>query len=149
MIRPARADELGWVADTVAAAFRGYIPRMGRVPAPINADHAAAIAAGEVHLFEIEGERLGLIVARAADDHFFVDILAVAPGAQRRGVGRALMRFAESAARRAGLGAVRLYTNVKMTETRRFYPALGYRQIEQRREDGFDRVYFEKRLGER
>jgi ribosomal protein S18 acetylase RimI-like enzyme len=119
---------------------------MGRAPAPITADHAAAIAVGEVHLFEIEGERLGLIVARGAGDHFFVDILAVAPAAQRRGVGRALMRFAEDAARRAGLGAVRLYTNVKMTENLRFYPALGYRQIDERREDGFERVYFEKRL---
>jgi GNAT superfamily N-acetyltransferase len=147
VIRRARADELGWVSDTVAAAFRGYIPRMGRAPAPMNADHAAFIAAGEVHIFEIEGDRLGLIVERAATDHLFVDILAVAPAAQRRGVGRALMRFAEAEALRLGLGAVRLYTNVKMTENLRFYPALGYRPVETRREDGFERVYFEKRLG--
>ncbi|HZB93334.1 MAG TPA: GNAT family N-acetyltransferase, partial [Stellaceae bacterium] len=146
MIRLARAEDLGWVADTIAAAFRAYIPRMGRAPAPITADHAAYIAAGEVHVFEAEGQRLGLIVQRAEADHLFVDILAVAPGAQHRGVGRALMGFAEDEARRLGLPALRLYTNAKMSEALRFYPALGFRQVAERREDGFDRVYFEKRL---
>ncbi|HWI26837.1 MAG TPA: GNAT family N-acetyltransferase [Stellaceae bacterium] len=146
MTRVARPDELGWVADTIAASFRPYIARMGRAPAPVTADHAAMIAAGEVHLLEEAGERLGLIVLRAAPDHLFVDIVAVASGAQRRGIGCALMRFAEVEARRLGLPAVRLYTNAKMAEALSFYPALGYRQTDARREDGFDRVYFEKRL---
>ncbi len=146
MIRLARAEELGWVADTISAAFGIYVPRMGRAPAPMSADHAALIAAGQVHLFEVEGERLGLIVLQRKPDHLFVDIVAVVPAAQHRGVGRALMRFAEGEARRLALPAVRLYTNAKMTENLRFYPALGYRQTEARREDGYDRVYFEKRL---
>lgn len=146
MIRLAWPDELGWVADTIAASFRPYIARMGRAPAPVTADHAAMIAAGEVHLLEEAGDRLGLIVLRAKPGHLFVDIIAVVSGAQRRGIGRALMRFAEAEARRLGLAAVRLYTNAKMTEALSFYPALGYRQTGARREDGFDRVYFDKRL---
>ena len=135
------------MAGTIAAAFRVYIPRMDREPAPMTADHAALVAAGEVHVLEEAGERLGLIVQRAYPDHLYIDILAVPLEAQHRGIGRRLLAFAEAEAVRLGLPALRLFTHEKMTENRRFYPRLGYRQIDARREDGFDRVYFEKRLG--
>lgn len=146
MIRRARADEVAWVAETIAAAFNRYIPRIGRLPAPMVADHGALVAAGEVHVLEEAGERLGLIVQRPAADHLYIDILAVLPAAQHRGLGRQLLGFAEAEARRLGLPAVRLFTNVKMTENLRFYPRLGYRQTGQHSEDGFERVDFEKRL---
>jgi ribosomal protein S18 acetylase RimI-like enzyme len=147
MMRRARADDVAWVAETVAAAFSPYIARIGRVPAPMTADHGALVAAGEVHVAEEQGERLGLVVMRAAADHLYVDILAVRPEAQHRGIGRRMMRFAEDEARRLGLPALRLYTNAAMIENLRFYPLLGFRRTEARQEDGFDRVYFEKRLG--
>lgn len=147
MIRPARADEAAWVAETVDAAFALYVPRIGRKPAPMNADHAASIAAGEVHILERDGERLGLVVQRAKQGHLFIDILAVTPAAQHQGVGKALLDFAEEEARRLGLPALRLYTHAKMTENLRFYPARGFRQTGTKQEDGFDRVDFEKRLG--
>jgi hypothetical protein len=39
---------------------------------------------------------------------------------------------------------VELYTNALMTENLRYYPRLGYVEYDQRRENGFDRVYFRK-----
>ena len=54
--------------------------------------------------------------------------------------------FAESLARRLDLPAIRLYTNVKMTENLPFYESLGFLEVERRREDGFDRVYFSRSL---
>ena len=134
------------MAATIRAAFRQYIERIGREPAPMTADFAALVAAGDVHVFEAKGERLGLVVLRVKPDHLFVDILAVSEAARRRGVGRKLMGFAEAEARRLGLPAVRLYTHAKMTENRRFYPALGYRELAPYTADGFERVGFEKRL---
>ena len=56
------------------------------------------------------------------------------------------MAFAEETARRGGLPSIRLYTNVKMTENIPFYEDLGFVETTRRREDGFDRIYFEKRL---
>jgi hypothetical protein len=47
---------------------------------------------------------------------------------------------------RLGLRRVHLYTNAKMTANLSIYPRLGYVEIDRRSEDGFDRVYFEKRL---
>jgi ribosomal protein S18 acetylase RimI-like enzyme len=147
VIRPARRDDVDWVRATVVAAFERYIPRMGRKPQPMLADHGALIAAGEAHVLERDGERLGLIVLRAQPDHLYVDIVAVLPGVQGQGLGRELLAFAEAEARRLSLPAIRLFTNAKMTENRRFYPRIGYRETGQRSDDGFDRVYFEKRLG--
>jgi ribosomal protein S18 acetylase RimI-like enzyme len=83
---------------------------------------------------------------RRVADHLFVDILAVRPEAQHRGIGRRLMAFAETEAVRLSLAALRLYTNAAMTENLRFYPRLGFRRTNARSEDGFDRVDFEKEL---
>lgn len=112
----------------------------------MDADFSALVAAGEVYLLEEEGIRLGVIVLRSAEDHLFVETVAVLPAAQGRGAGRRLMAFAEDEAVRRGLPPVRLYTNALMTENLRFYPKLGYRETARHREDGFDRIYFDKRL---
>ncbi len=146
MIRRARGDEIAWIAETIAAAFSRYIPRLGRVPLPMIADHAAMVAAGEVHVLEEAGERLGLIVQRPASDHLYVDILAVLPAAQHRGVGRRLLAFAESEALRLSLPALRLFTGARMTENLRFYPLAGFRETGRHVEKGVEQVDFEKRL---
>lgn len=110
------------------------------------ADYPAQIAAGEVQVLEVAGRLQGFIVLRAAADHLFVENVAVRPERQGRGDGRRLMAFAERAARRLDLPAIRLYTNVKMTENLPFYRSLGFVEVERRREDGFDRVYFRRTL---
>ena len=56
----------------------------------------------------------------------YVDALGVAPEAQRQGVGRALMRHAESRARELGLNRVRLDVRNANPNGIRFYEALGY-----------------------
>ena len=47
-IRPAREDDLAAVRATARAAYAGYVPRIGREPAPMVADFAAALAAGRL-----------------------------------------------------------------------------------------------------
>jgi ribosomal protein S18 acetylase RimI-like enzyme len=84
---------------------------------------------------------------RPGADHLFIENVAVHPDHQGRGLGQRLLARAESEAGARGLPALRLYTNVKMTENFPFYEALGFVETERRREDGFDRVYMEKRLG--
>ena len=64
-----------------------------------------------------------------------------------RGIGGSLIRFCEAEARRSGAEVVTLYTNEMMVENLTLYPRLGYVETGRRREDGFDRVYFEKRVG--
>jgi GNAT superfamily N-acetyltransferase len=55
--------------------------------------------------------------------------LMVHPSCQRRGLARHLMSFAETAARRAGCGAMRLDAFTGNSPSLRLYQALGYRDV--------------------
>lgn len=147
IIRPARPDEADWARAVVRRAYALYVPRMGKEPAPMLADYGAIIAAGEVHVLEDAGSPAALIVIYPKEDALFIENIAVDPAIQRKGHGRALLGFAEREARHRGLKALRLYTNAMMTENLAYYPRLGFRETERREEDGYSRVFFEKRVG--
>ncbi len=102
--------------DLVRASFSKYVERIGREPAPMLEDYTALIRAGEVWVLAEGGEVLGVLVMRPAEDHLFVDNVAVAPRHQGKGLGRELVAFAEEKAAEHGLPEVRLYTNEKMHE---------------------------------
>lgn len=147
MIRPAVASDEPEIRQCAEQAYARYVPLIGRKPAPMVADFAAQIAEATVHVASTEQEGLlGFIVFYATDGHMLLENVAVRPGAAGRGIGKALIGFCEDAARLGGLNVVRLYTNEKMADNLVIYPRLGYAEIERRREDGFNRVYFEKTL---
>jgi ribosomal protein S18 acetylase RimI-like enzyme len=145
-IRRASAGDAVAAAELTSAAYRPYIERIGREPAPMGADFGALIAAGDVWLATDQNRVVGVLVLRHLGSTLLLENVAVDPAHQGRGIGRALIDHAEQVARGAGLGAVDLYTNAHMTENLRLYPSLGYDLIERRREDGFDRVFFRKSL---
>jgi ribosomal protein S18 acetylase RimI-like enzyme len=111
------------------------------------ADFAARIAAVRVHVAtDPAGRVTGFVIFQAEGRAMLLENVAVLPALAGRGIGGALIRFCEDTARRRGLDAVRLYTNAKMTDNLALYPRLGYVEVDRRMEDGFDRVFFEKRL---
>ena len=63
----------------------------------------------------------------AAEEALVTHRLAVAPAAQGRGVAQALLRQAETEARRRGLRTLRVDTNSENAATQRLFPKLGYR----------------------
>ncbi|MFJ2718440.1 GNAT family N-acetyltransferase [Streptomyces sp. NPDC091412] len=147
-IRAASAAEVPAVKAVTDAAYRPYIERIGVVPAPMEADHAANVAAGKVFVVrEPEGGRVtGLVVIEARADHLFLDSIAVHPDAHGTGVGRRLLEFVDTRARALGLPEVRLYTNALMWENQRIYPRFGYEVVERRVDGPYDRVHYRKRL---
>ena len=146
-IRPATGTDVAAVQALARAAYALYVPRIGREPAPMHADFATQIATGQVHVATLDNVCVGYIVLYPRGDHVHVENIAVDPRAQGRGVGKALLNFAEDRASDHGLYAIELYTNEKMTENLQLYPRLGYREIDRRSEAGFARVYFRKDLG--
>jgi len=146
MIRPARSADADWARAVVRRAYALYVPRMGKEPAPMLADYGALIAAGEVYVLEDAGAPAALIVIYPKEDALFIENIAADPSAQRKGHGRTLLAFAEREAQRLGLKFLRLYTNAAMTENLTYYPSLGFRETERREEDGYKRVFFEKRV---
>ena len=147
MIRAGRREDADWARALVRRAYALYVPRMGQEPAPMLADYAALIDAGELQVLEEAGSPVALIVLRRDEDAIFVENIAVDPQIQRKGHGRTLLAFAEDEARRLGLTAIRLYTNAAMTENLAYYPRLGFRETDRREEDGYNRVFFEKWVG--
>jgi GNAT superfamily N-acetyltransferase len=138
--------DLAAVQRIVREAYTPYIARIGKEPGPMRSDYAAQIAAGTVSVAEIDGAIGGLIVLIAEADHLLLDNIAVAPEQQGRGVGSALMRFADDVARRRGFGALRLYTHVLMTENITRYLRLGWRETHRATVNGYDRVYMVKTI---
>jgi GNAT superfamily N-acetyltransferase len=145
-IRRAATGDAAAAAEITSAAYRPYIERIGREPAPMGADFDALIGAGDVWVATDQDRVVGVLVLRSLETALLLESVAVDPAHQGRGIGRSLIDHAEQVARDAGLGAVELYTNARMTENLRLYPSLGYDLIDRRREDGFDRVFFRKSL---
>ncbi|MFD1656789.1 GNAT family N-acetyltransferase [Streptomyces caeni] len=143
-IRPAAAEDIPAVRAVTDAAYRPYIERIGVVPQPMEADHAANVATGRVF---VTGEPVdGLVVVEALEDHLFLDSIAVHPDARGRGVGRRLLAFVEARARALGLPEIRLYTNAMMWENQKIYPRYGYEVVERRVDGPYDRFHYRKRL---
>ncbi|MGY6644231.1 MAG: GNAT family N-acetyltransferase [Salinarimonas sp.] len=144
IIRAAAPADLPAIRAIVETAYSPYIERLGTKPGPMLDDYAAQIAAGRVHVAEDAQGVAGFVVLIADETQFLLDNIAVADRARGRGLGRALMVFAEDAARQAGHGAVTLYTHELMHENRALYARLGYRETGLVQEKGFARVYMEK-----
>ncbi|MFI7502002.1 GNAT family N-acetyltransferase [Streptomyces sp. NPDC049687] len=143
-IRPATAADVAAVKAVTDAAYAHYIERIGVVPLPMTADHAANVAAGKVF---VTGDPVtGLVVVEEFPDHLFLDSIAVHPDAHGRGVGRRLLSFVDAHARALGLPEVRLFTNAMMWENQKIYPKYGYELVGRRVDGPYDRLHYRKRL---
>jgi ribosomal protein S18 acetylase RimI-like enzyme len=138
---PGDVDALGAIA---AAAYRKYIPRIGRAPAPVTADYAQAIREGQAWAAIQDGQVVGFVVLIARPGYLLLDNVAVLPATQNRGVGRQLLGLAEEHARSLGLAEIRLYTNEAMTENLAYYARHGYVETCRAEQDGFRRVFYRK-----
>ena len=147
MIRAAQAEDVDAIRQLVHDAYRHYVARLGRLPGPMLDDYVQRVAEKQVWVFEDDGVLTGaLVLEDVKDGALFLDNVAVAPTAQGRGQGRALMAFAEAEARRRGSSRVQLYTNALMTENLALYARLGFHETGRIIEKGYERVYMAKRL---
>jgi ribosomal protein S18 acetylase RimI-like enzyme len=141
LIRPATAADAQRIGALARAAYAKYIPRIGREPPPMVADFASFIARDLVVVIEHDSELRGFMIAWPEADAYLVDNVAVDPLAQGRGLGRKLFEHAVSEARRLGLSALRLYTNVTMTENLAMYRRIGFVETHRALVNGLNRVY--------
>jgi N-acetylglutamate synthase-like GNAT family acetyltransferase len=146
VVRAAVAADAPAVTNLVAAAYQVYLPRIGRRPAPMDADYSELIGRGAVWVAAAADEIVGVLVLEFESDHVLLENVAVSPGAQGSGVGGLLIDTAEQQARERGLPEVRLYTNAGMTENLAYYPRRGYTETGRGEHEGFSRVFFAKRV---
>jgi ribosomal protein S18 acetylase RimI-like enzyme len=147
MPRTAGPDDRAGVEAIVEAAYSPYVERIGKAPGPMLDDYAKLIEAGAVSVLDDpDGAIAAIIVLLPRPDHLLLDNIAVRPDRQGRGLGRRLVAFAESEARRLGHAELRLYTHATMTENIALYTRLGFRETGRGREAGYDRVFMAKQL---
>ena len=145
-LRPAHPADAQAVAALVDAAYGHYVERIGFPPRPMTDDYRKVIRDKRITVAETEAAIVGVIVLGVDDEGFFIDNVAVHPSHHGRGLGRTLLEFAESEARRAGFDSIYLYTHEKMTENIALYSRVGYEEYDRRPEEGFSLVYMRKPL---
>lgn len=139
------------VKQCARAAYAQYVEVIGKEPAPMCADFLSLIRQGVVSIVKLEDEFAGFVVLYPqhqpdGEASLFIENIAVLPSLTGAGIGAALMLFAEARAKEQLINSLRLYTNAKMTRNLGWYTKLGYVETRRIHEDGFDRVYFEKKL---
>lgn len=145
-IRPASSADRPAVERIVRDAYTKYIARIGKPPGPMCDDYARRIADQAVWVLIAFGEIAGILVLLEENDHLLLDNVAVEPRHQGKGIGRALIDFAEQEARRRCHAEIRLYTHQAMHENIALYACLGYEEIGRGEQAGFERVFFRKML---
>jgi len=145
--RSATGADVSKVAALVNAAYRHYRERIGRLPRPMTDDYAEVIGSRRVTVAESHGTVVGLIVLTVEDEGFLIDNVAVDPSHRGKGLGKALLEFAEAEARRAGFDSIYLYTHEKMMENVALYSRIGYAEYDRRSQGEFALVYMRKHLG--
>ena len=147
LFRPATGADAPQVAALVNAAYGHYVERIGMLPRPMTDDYAEVIANQRVTVAESHGTIVGVIVLTVGDEGFLIDNVAVDPSHRGKGLGRALLEFAEAEAQRAGFDSIYLYTHEKMTENLAIYLRIGYVEYDRRSQKEFSLVYMRKHLG--
>jgi ribosomal protein S18 acetylase RimI-like enzyme len=145
--RSATEADVPKVTALVNAAYEHYIERIGFEPRPMTDDYAEVIKNGQVTVAENQQTIVGVIVLAITDEGFLVDNVAVDPAHRGKGLGKALLEFAETEARRAGFNSIYLYTHEKMTENIALYTKIGYVEYGRRSQGEFSLVYMRKQLG--
>ena len=145
VIRKAVAEDADAISACVVAAYRHYIERMGKPPGPMLDDYQQVILQHEVFVAETS-ILIGVLVLIRSNSGILLDNLAVRPAYQNHGLGRRLVRLAESEALAMGYDAINLYTHECMTENLAYYRSMGYEETGRRQENGYDRIYLRKAL---
>ena len=142
--RPADAEHVCRIART---AFARYTPRLGRPPREIGLAYPSLIQRGQVIVVDGPEALAGFALAIPRDDTLIIEVLAVDPAFQHRGIGRRLIVHAEAQARISGMRRIDLAVDEMMWETLGLYARLGYQEIDRREQEGSVRVQFRKYLG--
>jgi len=146
IVERAISDDVPCIKLMVELAYSKYIKRLGKMPAPMTEDYGKLVETGAVYVLRINGTVLGSIVLSEEGNSIKVNNLVVDPAAQGCGYGRVLMKHAEDTARAQGLAAVTLFTNERMHENIALYTKIGFTEIDRKTEEGFNRVFFCKKL---
>ncbi|MGO1182750.1 MAG: GNAT family N-acetyltransferase [Micrococcaceae bacterium] len=138
-VRDAAEGDFEAIAALTHASYvdAGHIPAEDEYVSQLLDVPARAQGPGRLIVAELDGEVAGSTLLLTGDmemaevaepGEFEFRMLGVAPGFQRRGVGRALVTTAELRARARGCSAIVITTMASMTDAHRLYLASGFQR---------------------
>jgi tRNA threonylcarbamoyladenosine biosynthesis protein TsaE len=137
---PERAHDVHRITQAAFAGYRTLDPPSGATRESVERVREE-LAAGGGAIAGLEGRPVGCLRWQLAPDgRFHVRRVAVEPGLQRRGVGQALMAWAEDEARRRACRAVSAGVRIALPGNLAFYRRLGYEVTGERSHDGYERA---------
>lgn len=125
-MRKASQDDAKEIVNCVNLSYEKYVSRMGKKLEPMLLDYNQIIKEENAFVGEYEGVIVGIFVLKINGDYISLENIAVNPLYQGKGIGKALMNFAEDFTIEKGFNELRLYTNVKMEENIEIYKKQGY-----------------------
>lgn len=128
-----------------AEAYRQYIPVMGKKPAPMLADYASHLAHDTVYVAKVGKATIGYAITISKSNGWWLENIAVDPDHAGQGVGATLIAHLEDDLARQ-TSHYQLYTNRLMLRKIDWYLKLGFEETGRRLKDGYERVFFRKRL---
>jgi ribosomal protein S18 acetylase RimI-like enzyme len=136
-IRPATAEDVGFLADVVIEATRAQ----GRVPNDFDERQwrkgfcewtmeqvQGKIPASTTSVIEVANERAGRLRITCAADHIELSGIQLLPGIQRHGIGTAIIEDLKAQAATAGL-PLDLGVEKDNPDARKLYERLGFFQV--------------------
>lgn len=144
VVRRAPADFAGWEA-VLALILDAFAPMDGRIDPPTSALRLTPLsitedaARGVLLLAEVDGALAGCLFARPKGGALYLGKLAVRPGLQGRGLGRALVNASRAEARTRGLACLELQTRIELVENHRAFGRMGFVKTGETMHPGFCR----------
>lgn len=127
-----RSDDADAVAALVRAAFAAQsVPTDPPASALrlTGSDVQAHLAAGDGGVVRVGDTLAGCALWAPRDGGLYISRVAVDPAFRRRGIARALLLAAETAARDAGWPRLLLETRLVLTDNRRLFAGAGFREV--------------------
>ncbi|MFE7930189.1 GNAT family N-acetyltransferase [Streptomyces sp. NPDC057456] len=125
VLRPATADDVEAVAEVRAVAMRADLERLGRYDEHgVRQRLRDGFVPAHTRIIELDGLLAGCVALRPADDAHWLEHFYLAPHAQGRGIGTAVLRELVETADRS---ALRLRVDVLQgSPARRLYERHGF-----------------------
>lgn len=143
-IRSAVLVDLPAIKDCAKAAYEMYVDRIGKEPAPMQANFPIQLKTHSIDVYISRGDVVGYVVYQVQGQKMLLENVAVHPLHAGNRYGLQLIQHVEQIAASQQIATVFLCTNEAMTENLLMYSKLGYTETHRLEEDGFKRVYFEK-----
>ena len=128
-IREAKPEDANALTGCMKSAYATYQEKMGkgRLP-PMDVDYLSEINNYPTWIVESNGNVLGGLIMSFENNEASIANIAVNPKHQGRGIGGAMMRFAESIAREKHFSELHLATHVLLSENISLYKYLGWQE---------------------